>query len=301
MIIGTAGTSFTVDGQLVTYAGLDAFRLLDRQLRAQHGIEPFDIDGLLRDYQAVCHETSAAPFLRVLRVFGMAQSFMQLKPSDYPDYYTTVSFLSDYVQQYGFVIQWECLADCQQSGMTDVSLRRAHVYNMAQAINGRAALGSLGNEWPKNGWSPSEHSRPSGSNLWTKGSNLGDNDPPTPAWDYSCYHGRRDGTKCFLSGGDLAFAVYGYPGWPGTQGPTIMDEPIGFAEQSIPGKRASNTQIAYQIAFNSRTSASGGTYHSDCGVDTIPFKDYPVQREGALTWMMGLTKCDPVQSWNGSI
>jgi hypothetical protein len=26
-----------------------------------------------------------------------------------------------------------------------------------------------------------------------------------------------------------------------------------------------------------------------------------VQREGAVTAMMALTKCDPVQSWNGHI
>lgn len=304
MNIGVSGVSFTIDGQPVTYAGLDAFRLLDRQLRAQHGIEPFDIAALLTDYQAVCAETAAFPFLRVLRVFGMAQSFMQLKPSDYPDYYSTVSFLSDYVQQYGFVIQWECLADCDQSGMTDVNARRRHVDAMAAAINGRAALGSLGNEWPKNGWSPSEHAKPAGSNMWTKGSNLGDSDPPLPAWDFSCYHGRRDGTKCALSGGDLAWASYGHeaPGgyWPGAH-PVIMDEPIGFAETSKTGSRASNTQIAYCIGFNSRMFGAGGVYHSDVGVSTIPFAGYPVQREGALTWMMALTKADPVQSWNGSV
>lgn len=297
MLIGTDATSFTIDGRRATYAGLDAFRLLDKQLRAQAGLEPFDLDGLLADYKSVMVETWPFPFLRVLRVFCMAQSFMQLKPSDYANYYTTVSFLSDYVfETFGFVIQWECLADCVQSGM-DLAARQEHVRQMGAALNGRPALLSLGNEHSKNGWSPDEHERPQTSVLCSKGSDVGDANPPTPPWEFSLYHGRRDGIKCFLSSGDLAFATYGYPGWPGTQGPTIHDEPIGFAEVSKPGSRASNPQVAHQLGFNASICGAGGTYHADDGVETVPFQ--PVQKAGALAFMMALSKADPAQRWNG--
>lgn len=294
MTLGTSGTSFTLDGQRVTYAGLSEFRLLDLFVHGK------DITPLLRDRQAVMQETIASPFLRTLRVFSMAQSFMQLGPGDYP--YTSVSALTDYVNEFGFVIDWEGLADCDQSNLS-VAAQRVHVHRMIEALRGRKALFSLGNEYGKNGWKPEDFPRPDGV-LVSRGSGLGGEYPPIEEWDYSDYHTRRDGVKglaapgrylCFVVGGDNDAT----PAWKGLRNPCVIKEWLGAADQSQSNRRSNRPNDHYRTGFDMAAWGAGGCFHSDNGIMGELFT--PQQRACALAHFMGMSKADPVQRFDGTV
>lgn len=299
----TIGTSFAdANGRLLTYAGLSEFRLLDRFLRGQ------DIEPIFADRLDLLAETQAAPFARCLRVFGMANSFMQLRPQEHGDYYTSVRALVDFAAQHGFYTDFDVFADAQII-MPDVNQQRAHWGRLADQLRGcETVILSVGNEWGahsgyKNGFDPGDFTYPSAGYLCSRGSDVGDSDPYLPAWDVSKYHGRRDDLKGELSSCDIAWAVSGYDGehgnagFAGTHQPTYHDEPIGAADVSIRNKRSAVPAVFYRLAFDCSTWGAGGTFHSDCGIDSVPFTAR--QRACGLAWFMGQAKADPAQRHQG--
>jgi len=299
--ITVSGNSFTNPAGLrLTYCGFTEFRLLDHFLNGR------DIIPVLEDRKAVMAEVKAqaahtgdgAWIFPVLRVFGMMENITKLHPQDWPTYYTSIRALADFAATYGFYVKYDVFADAQIVMSSQVD-QWNHWNKFAWALNGcETVLVSLGNEAPKNGFDPSKFNK-LGAYPVARGSQLGDANPYLPAWDFSEYHGRRDGVKGLLSSTDLAWAIDGYPGegsnpgWPGTQQATIHDEPLGAADVSVSGRRSQYPRVFYALGACAALFGSGGTFHSDCGIQSIPFT--PIQRSCAEAFVMGLSKMDPAQ------
>lgn len=297
MKIGISGHSFTIDGILATYAGFSEFRLLDIF------INKGDVSAIFRDRAAVLNETIDRPFLRVMRVFAMADSFMKLRPQAHSDFYTSVSALSDFANDFGFVLDWEALADAQII-MPDREDQRNHWRKMNDALQGRTALLSLGNEAGKNGFKPEDFARYPNGVLVSKGSHLGGDYPEPDEWDYTDYHTRRDGIKglaaparylCFVVGGDDEAT----PKWKGLKNPCVIKEWLGAAEVSEPGRRTAKPANHYRTGFDMAAWGAGGCFHSDNGILGQPFER--VTRACALAHFMGMSKADPVQRFDGTV
>lgn len=308
MTIGIQGLSFTQDGHLATYAGQDAFRLLDRFIRGE------DIGPVLQSCQALIGEVIAQgmPVIPVLRVFAVLKNICALQPSMYPGrYYSSVSALSDYVYSgWGglpFIIDWDANADEQDiehgGWGWSRSQQQDHWGEMIAATRGRQTFLTAGNEGPKNGWNAMDLWRPDGI-ISSKGSNLGGEYPPANPWSMHKYHPRRDGVKgiaaCgryvpFVAGGDEE----AYPTWPHTTVPVVTDEWIGAADQDDHGRRTSWPDDHYRAGFDVAAWGAGGVFHSDCGLQTVPYTDR--QFACGIAYMMGLSKADPVQRFQGVV
>lgn len=128
---------------------------------------------------------------------------------------------------------------------------------------------SLCNEYQKNGIDPSRFSRPMGSNLWSRGSSVGDTAPFAPGWNWKEWHSRRDIPQVLTAAGD---------GWYVKEGidasgaildkpmPTINGEPIGFWDRDIPNRRSQDPNLAYCVASNSVACLRGANFMSEEGL-----------------------------------
>lgn len=136
----------------------------------------------------------------------------------------------------------------------------------------------LCNEWIQNGIDPSRFAKPNVSRLLCSRGSSGSDMPPWgsyqdqyfPCWDYDTWHGRRDVPKVTWSAEDAWYIGDGkLPDRPrhGSPHPIVHDEPIGFAEDAQPGRRANDTHAAQDIALGGRM-LSGATFHSDQGINS---------------------------------
>lgn len=305
MTLGTSGTSFTRDGQRVTYCGFSEFRLLDRFIRGEDVQHLFDDrNAVLKEVQEqAAHTGDGAWLLPVLRVFGMLENITRLHPQDYADYYTSLTALSQFAKENGFCIHWECLADAQFV-MPLLKDQRDHWGRFCDALrDSDNVLISLGNEWGKNGFKPEDFSKPNNGRLYSRGSDLGGNYPYLPAWDWSEYHTRRDNIKglaadsrylCFVVGGDDEAT----PPWPGAR-LVITGEWLGAGDQDEHGRRTRWPDDHYRDAQAVAGWAAGGIFHSDCGIQSVTFTDQ--QRACAEAYVMGISKVDPAQRFQGKV
>ncbi len=319
--LGTSGTSFTAgSGQLLTYCGFSEFRLLDRFLRGED-IEPILQDRLevLSEVQEQAAQTGdGAWILPVLDVFGMMHNICRLYPQDYATYYTSTRALIDHVAVRGFYVHFKMFCDAQHI-MPHRQAQADHAQQLYAVWHGcETVLPSKGNEsgdhynGNKNGWKPEDIPNPPSEFCWSQGSALSDQEPYVPCGDFSCFHGRRDnkahsqqaGVKARISSCDLAFYVSGNTDsgntndpFPGTHQPTIHDEPIGAADQDVAGRRSAAPDVFHGLGMDAAKFGAGGTFHSDCGLQSVPFTD--IQRACAKAFVMGLSKVDPVQRYQG--
>lgn len=97
--------------------------------------------------------------------------------------------------------------------------------------------------------------------------------PPLPGWDLHCYETARDDLERSLrdAGGGMRELVRGWAGFNGTQGPTYIGEPIGFAESLQPGRRSNDPRYALCLAANAAVNSLGAAFHSDDGLNCRPF------------------------------
>ncbi len=87
--------------------------------------------------------------------------------------------------------------------------------------------------------------------------------------------------------------------WPRQTVPLVVDEWLGAADQPDRNRRSNRPADFYRAGFDMAAWAAGGTFHSDCGLQTVPYTDQ--QRACALAFFMGLSKCDPVQAFDGTL
>lgn len=73
--------------------------------------------------------------------------------------------------------------------------------------------------------------------------------------------------------------------------PVINDEPIGAADQAVPGRRDNQPEHFRQAAAASRRAGLGATFHYDGGVQAKPLS--PIELACFDAWLAGLTEIPP--------
>lgn len=240
------------------------------------------------DTDSICDERYALGF-RTLRVFLMCKNISDFKPNYLM---SDLSAFAQYLNLKGFVPQFDVFADAQYQ-MPDEAQQRVFFDQVQEALDPHSFIGSLGNEYPQNGFHPNQFSRPERP-CWSKGSGLGDNHDGSyhrmrPYWDWFDWHGRRDWPKVTSSTEDMRYLMdganasghYVYPKCCGVHG-----EPIGFAEIEEPNRRSTNPKLAHQVAVSSVVLGAGGCFHSSDGIQSRPFG--PVTTYCAEAFVKGL-------------
>ncbi len=181
----------------------------------------------------------------------------------------------DLVNSNGLIVLATINVDAQDK-MPTTQARQANWTKMANLARGSGTLLSGGNEYPKNGWDPGELSDP--GMYWSRGSNLGDAAPYQPYASFVEFHPRRDLPKSLDDA--VASATFLNPPMP-----LIADEPLGYAEANIPGKRSNVPAIAYKFGRLYSTMWAGAVFHSDDGIRSNPLG--PQTAACASEWARG--------------
>lgn len=276
----------TATGAEWRYQGASSFKLL------QHYCDGRDIDPVLE--QAV--EDGA----RVFRVLGMYDPWIgtfTLARDDLPRYDACLIGLVHELRDHGLRTQFVVFADAQII-MPDVGAQLRHFDHISHLLASECSvLGSLANEYSKNGVDPSRFTKPTNTCvLWSRGSGLGGEDPASPPWDFAEYHEARSDdyarkNECRPYAEDSNSRVHGVP--------CLQEEPIGASETSRPGSRAGAvngdaTQAINdfrQMGANFGLQGVGGLCHSDAGILSELLG--PVQQQMCRAFFQGLTFAPP--------
>lgn len=259
---------FSLDGKRWIWPGVTDFSLHCRMIGETLG---FEQQGYVRSLIRERKEVSKGRDV-VHRVLGMMywirlnSGYAPHHPRLYGQlYYDTLARLADTLAEEGSRLEFCCLADCQQLGIGDPEQHEV-VGRIAEVLKGRPNVFlSLGNEYPQNGFDPRRFEKPSGL-VSSRGSNLGDAAPPLDAWDYCEFHLRRDYPQMFKDA--VAADIIALNQNQGR--PVVQDEPIGFADNPIPGRRSNDPALGFNLGVLFALNA-GGTFHSDCGIVSVPF------------------------------
>ena len=179
---------------------------------------------------------------------------LDLYPQNTPNYYTSVSALSGFLNQHGIVPLWTAFVDNQ-----DVGLGIDHWHALGTALAPYTVLLSGGNEWSKNGFDPQSLPAPP-VKWWSRGSDVGDVAPPAPnGGTFSEFHPRRDLPKSLDDA--VASATFlrgrGY-------GKLIADEPPRMGADGS-GPEYADPQVCWQFARIYATLWTGAVFHSRSG------------------------------------
>lgn len=241
------------------------------------------LDG--QDIEPALHERAAVG-ANCLRVFGMFDGGLgRFHPGDYPNFDAGVQAFTDLLAQHAFYVFWVVFADAQIV-MPSVPDQQQWLAHFRDLVRGRSnVLLELANENFKNGVNAANFSKPDGV-LSCSGSGGAGMDPPQPFWDWSDLHPER-GDKWPLSSTTLFFAINGFGGpFPGTHQATVAGEPIGFADNADPGRRANDPQAAYRLGADSALWGAGGVFHSESGATSTIFT--LTQRACAQAFLRGV-------------
>lgn len=256
-------------GQRVVLAAIDQFRAYDRYLAGE------DLQPLISE----SHELGAFAW----RVFLMADSFMQLGPNR-PLYYERLAEFARFLNSNGIILNAVLLADAQIV-LPDLNDQRAHARRVQMCLFGAHVLLSLVNEYGKNGVDPGEFVQP-GALLWSRGSNLSDQEPPKPYGSYVEFHPRRDIPKTI----DDAVASSTYLRHTlGVTMPIYIDEPLGFAAVNEPGRRSNDPELAALLAGLYALTTAGCCFHSSNGIQSVLLD--AGTRRCADAWFGSLYRC----------
>lgn len=218
------------------------------------------------------------------RIFLMGSkrqnSILDLSPHD-AGYYEHLRPFADALNGVGIVLLPAVNVDAQDV-MPDVGARRDNWLRVWHELAGTQTLLSGGNEYPKNGWNPSELSDLGGM-LWSRGSSTGDAAPYRPYGSFAEFHPRRDLPATLMD--TVASPVYIH-GTNGLTGPLVIDEPLGFAETDQPGRRSNDPRLAYRLARHYATECAGAVFHNDSGMRGQTMS--PKIRECAEGWQRGM-------------
>lgn len=160
--------------------------------------------------------------------------------------------------------------------MSDKNEQRTFLGRCAQEFSGEPnVIPCLGNELSKNGINPFDFVKPSG-NLWSRGSETGDSEPPRPGWDWKDWHPRRDWPKVLFGNDDAWYVKEGVNSGGQTLDvsmPVIISEPIGFWDRDIPNRRSSDPNLARVIGGTARYFARGVDFMSEEGLRCDDWSD----------------------------
>jgi len=228
-----------------------------------------------------CKELGA----NLVRVLGMCSKITNFNPASYGNrYWTGLEVFAGILKGSKLYLEFTVFADAQDI-IHDINNQKNHFSKAIEVLRVHDnTFIELVNEYPKNGISPGNFTQPIGINS-SQGSNLSDAVGPRPGWTYHTFHGRRSWPKVLLSSIDPAvFIARGIDvdnNVTGLPKPFIHDEPIGFAEVNISGRRSNDPKLAAELAYDS-LKYGGGTFHSESGIRSEPLG--PVQKECARAW-----------------
>lgn len=197
------------------------------------------------------------------RVLGMMHYITRFYPQEHPNYLSELQPFARAAAEYRQRLHFDVFADNQE-----VRLGQSFWQQVREQLEPiESVLLGLGNEWPKNGFDPNAFSRP--GVIASQGSTTSDAAPPMPGWGVRMWHGRRDYPKVFMSFDDGIYVGRGLDG-DGHQyapvAPIVHDEPMGFAEVDIPGRRSTDPILAQCLMLTGRAYGAGATFHSEDGI-----------------------------------
>lgn len=216
------------------------------------------------------------------RVFLMGDksrnNILDLRPDE--GFYSKLKPFADYLNKNGIILLATVFVDAQGI-IPDVIGQKGHWRQVASELYGSVTLLSGGNEWKKNGFDPGDLTDP--QMFWSRGSDLGDESPYRPYADFAEFHPRRDLPKA--EDDTVASPNFIYYN-EGLQGPLIIDEPIGFAEENVPGRRSNDPELAWRFGRLLSTKCAGAVFHNDCGMRGQLMT--PRIEECAIAWQRGM-------------
>ncbi len=263
--LGRSGRDFTLNGARWPWKGSSDFRAYQWFLDGRN----------LSDLYAQRRAAGA----NLLRVFGMYDGGIGVfTPAQYGTAYFDglIPFLREAASE-GFQVELTAFADAQNiPELRDTNHQQEHWTRLAQSIQGEDNLVlELVNEYPQNGVDPNRFG-PIGGFLCARGSSLSDSPPALPAWDYHTWHGRRDWPKVLFSAEDMWYVGEGWgPAGPYQYPviPIVHDEPIGFADDNVPGRRSNDPYVARVLGQTGAAYGAGATFHSDAGIQSVLWSD----------------------------
>ena len=238
------GKDFFLNGERTVLRGVDQFVAV-RQL-----LDGVDLTPLI--------EESKSLNVNCWRVFGMASSkqngYYDLRPSE-PAYYEAVSKLAHLLADSGIYLLLVAYADNQdiKAGL-DHWLRLGEVCGQVPTT-----LLSGGNEFSKNGFDPGGLTPL--PIVWSRGSNIGDQKPPTVNGAcFAEFHPRRDFPKSL----DDAVASATFLAAAGYNCPLVIDEPPRMGTDGS-GAVYADPFICWQFGRIYSASTAGAVFHSRRG------------------------------------
>lgn len=231
---------------------------------------------------------------RIVVTLMMANYIKHFYPNDYGwRYFGHIKPFAKAVNDLGFYWNPIVFADAKII-MPGVGDQQAFLSQIANEFNGEPnVIVSLGNELQKNGIDPSNFNRPATSNLWSRGSNVGDTAPFTPGWDYKEWHPRRDWPKVLWGNDDMWYVKEGITGSGqilDQPKPGICGEPIGFWSQDVFNRRSSDPNLARVIGGTSVYNGNGGNFMSEEGLKFSPVSWSDRTKQCAVAFYEGLNQ-----------
>ncbi len=263
--LSTSGRDFIVNGQRWIWKGTTDFRMYQWFLEGRNMTE--------------VRQQRRAAGANILRVAGMyAGGIGDFRPAQYGQAYWDgwTPFLAECARD-GFQVEITCFMDCQNiQELRDVGPQRDHWGRFGDIIRPVPnAVMELGNEYPQNGFDPKNFA-PHAGVLCSRGSNIGDEPPVVPGWNYHTWHGRRDWPKVLFSAEDMWYVGEGWGPGGAYQYPVIPvvhDEPIGFSDVNQPGRRSNDPYVARVLGGSSSEFGAGVTFHCDYGIQSALWSD----------------------------
>jgi hypothetical protein len=203
---------------------------------------------------------------RCVATLMQAHFIERFYPSEYGQrYYDHMIPFAQALKRAGFYWMPVVYADEQvvKSGHDFVYQVASHLHDMYWV------LPSLGNEWSKNGFNPGDFVRPNTNNLWSRGSNVGDEAPWYPSWDWKEWHPRRDWPKVLFGNDDMWYVKEGINADNrklDKRAPCIASEPIGFWDHDVPNRRSNDPNLARVIGGTSIYFGRGANFMSEQGL-----------------------------------
>jgi hypothetical protein len=238
--VTSSGSIFFNNGRQWQYRGVTSFLLFQRYLNGEN------IGGHLDIYQQAGANT--------VRVFGMV-GYSNFLPQSYGErYFSGLSAFVDEVAGHQMRVEFVIFADAQTI-IPIVKDQQAHAQRVYDVLAGKwNVFVELANEADKNGIDPRNFTRP--TVCASAGSMTGGNVNGTN-WDYLTFHSTRANDW---------YQTFWVPA-PGI--PVVLDEPVGGAEVTVPGRRDSDPTHFYAFGKQVWTLNLGGaTYHSDAGLNS---------------------------------
>lgn len=290
--IASVGTRLVrADGSTYPVRRFTDFLLFQKFLR-----HDADLDAVLDDHLTCGGRCKAGQGPTSVRVLGMVDSFSHFYPLEQADYYGQLAAFADWLASRHVRFELTVFAD---SGivMPDASARQAHLFRVRDVLRGHWNV-----DWIEVANEPNVHSNmPGGGDeayrlcRSIQGTGVlvvsGDYDIPDGATSFNHCDGVTEhpprGDEWVRQSKDAqdirdGFGWNGGGSFPGTKTWVVADEPIGFSEQDIPGKRTTSTDDATAFASSCTFFGAGCAYHSDAGIYSAPLG--PKQAAAEAAW-----------------